>query len=262
MKPFQLSLPPLRPKDSRRTPRRAAGGLSLTCTRAQATRLGAGAARNLAVALKDVGWGGLRFTATERPADSGPLEIRIREEGSGTLLHARGVVVWVKTRSEEGREIHDVGIRFQEVLAPAETCSRFFDVVSSDPTAGNTTVRRRRMDRFGIGDGDVVLEFDNRFRSDPRPGNLALGLVDLSRRGAQVACREPLKPGDRVRLTVRLRSFGDVFTADAEAVWIRPPASPGGTSWRAGLSFCGLDYAKGRQLQTFERFFSSSAGTG
>lgn len=260
MKPFQLSLPPHRPKDSRQSPRRAAQGLSLTCTRAQTTRPAAGAARNLAVALKDVGWGGLRFTATEMPAGPGPLEIRIREEDSGTMLHARGAVVWVKTRREDGREVHDVGIRFQEVLAPAETCSRFFDVVWNDPTAAKTTVRRRRMDRFGIGDGDVVLEFDDRFRKAPRPGNLALGLVDLSRRGAQVACREPLKPGDRVRLTVHLRSFGEVFTAEAEAVWIRPPASPGSTSWRAGLSFCGLDYDKGRQLQTFERWFARPAG--
>jgi hypothetical protein len=94
------------------------------------------------------------------------------------------------------------------------------------------------MDRFGIGDSDVVLEFDARFRSAPKPGNLALGLVDLSRRGAQVACREPLKPGDRVRLTVQLRSFGDVFAAEAETVWIKPPAAPDGKSWRAGLSFC------------------------
>jgi len=261
MTPIHPSLPPHRPKDSRQNPRRAAHGLSLTCTRAQTTRVAAGAARNLAVALKDVGWGGLRFTAAELPVVAGPLEIRIREEDSGTMLHARGVIAWVKTRNEDGRDVHDVGIRFQEVLAPAETCSRFFDVESGDPAAANSTVRRRRMNRFGIGDGDVVLEYDDRFRSTPRPGNLALGLVDLSRRGAQVACRESLKPGDRVRLTVRLRSFGDVFTAAAETVWIRPPASPGGTSWRAGLSFLELDDAQERTLQTFERWFSRPVGS-
>src|SRR5690349_24811592 len=87
VKPFQLALPPHRPKDSRQRPRRAARGLSLTCTRAQTTKFAAAAARNLAVALHDVGWGGLRFTAAEHPADAGPLEIRIREEASGTMLH-------------------------------------------------------------------------------------------------------------------------------------------------------------------------------
>lgn len=262
VKPFQLSLPPHRPRDSRRRPRRAARGLSLTCTRAQTTQFAAAAARNLAVGLQDVGWGGLRFTAVEPPADAGPLEIRIREEASGTLLHARGVVVWMKPRREDGRVVHDVGVRFQEVLAPPETCSRFFDVASNDLAAGSTTVRKRRMERFGISDSDVVLEFDSRFRSGPRPGNLALGLVDLSRTGAQVACREPLKPGDRVRLTVNLRSFGDVFSAEAQAVWIKPPATPGSASWRAGLSFCTLDKAQERRLQTFERWFAQPGGTG
>ena len=260
MKPFQLSLPPHRPKESRQRPRRVASGLSLTCTRAQTTQFAAAAARNLAVAMKDVGWGGLRFTAVEPPADPGPLEIRIKEEATGTMLHARGVVVWVKPRREDGRVVHDVGVRFQEVLAPAETCSRFFDAASSDPTVGATTLRRRRMDRFGIAEGDVVLEYDSRFRPAPLPGNLALGLIDLSRTGAQVACREALKPGDRVRLTVQLRSFGDVFAAEAKAVWVRPPAAPGSTSWHAGLSFCGLNQAQERRLQTFERWFSKPAG--
>jgi hypothetical protein len=214
------------------------------------------------VVLKDLGWGGLSFVANAVPADAGPLEIRIREEESGTMLHARGVVAWVKTRRVDGRDIHDVGIKFQEVLAPAETCSRFFDGVSNDPATASTTVRRRRMDRFGIGDSDVVLEFDSRFRKAPNPGNLAIGLVDLSRRGAQVACKEPLKRGDRVRLTINLRSFGDIFTAEAEAVWIKPPVTPDGKSWRAGLSFCVLDYEQERKLQTFERWFTKPAAHG
>lgn len=254
--PFPQSFPPHRPKDSRRHLRRHAGGFSLTCTRAQTTHIGAGAARNLAVALRDVGRGGLGFTADELPPDAHPLEIRIREESTGTLLHARGVVVWVKTRREGDRDIHDVGVRFQEVLAPAETCSRFLDGLSNDPAAASTTLRRRRMDRFGIGDGDVLLEFDPRFRSAPARGNLAFGLVDLSRSGAQVVCGVPLKPGDRVRLTVHLRSFGDDFMADASTVWVRPRTSASGDSWHAGLTFCELDREQERRLQTFERWYT------
>jgi hypothetical protein len=232
----------------------------LTCTRPQASRIAAGAAPNLALALRDVGRGGLGFTTSELPTDAIPLEIRIRENATGTLLHARGVVIWVKSRREDGREIYDVGVQFREVLAPAETCSRFLDAMSHETAAASTTVRRRRMDRFGISDGDVVLELDARFRSAPNPGNLALGLVDLSRSGAQVNCREPLKPGERVRLTVHLHSFGDDFTAEATAVWVRQRMSTGGASWRAGLSFCRLAPAQERLLLTFERWFSGPEG--
>jgi hypothetical protein len=201
----------------------------------------------------------LGFTTAELPTDAIPLEIRIRENSTGTLLHARGVVIWVQNRHEDGREVYDVGVKFKEVLAPPETCSRFLDAMSLDAASASTTIRRRRMDRFGIGDEDVVLELDARFRSAPNPGNLALGLVDLSRTGAQVACREPLMPGDRVRLTVHLRSFGEDFTAEATAVWVRQRNSVGGASWRAGLSFCRLAPAQERLLLTFERWFARPA---
>jgi c-di-GMP-binding flagellar brake protein YcgR len=226
--------------------------LSVTCTRRQTTRFTEGAAPNLALALKDLGRGGLAFTAAELPPDAHPVEIRIREDATGTMLHARGVVAWVRPRREREHEVYDVGVRFQEILAPAETCARFLDGVAP-AAAGATTIRKRRMDRFGITDGDVVVEFDPRFRQVGTKQNLAKGLIDLSRGGAQVACRELLKPGDRVQLTIHLRSFGDVFKAEARTMWVRQGSD---TSWRAGLSFCALDHAQERRLQTFERWFS------
>lgn len=251
--PFRLDLPPPPGKNSRRQPRRKASGLTLTCTRVAITRLAAARNRTLAAQVYDVGRGGVRFTSTEPLEDPGPVDVQIREEATGQVLHARGEVAWIKTHREGDRDLHVVGVKFQEILAPAETCARILDGTSQAPAA---PAKRRSMDRFSLSDCDVTLERDHRFRTHEPPGNLAVRILDISRSGAQVLCSQRLQRGDRVRLTLNLRSFQDIFTAEAEAVWVRTPGLDSMGQWKVGVSFGALSHEQERKLKAFEAWFA------
>jgi hypothetical protein len=248
--PFKLDLPPWRGGNARRRARRPAKGLSLTCTRPALSRLHAG--RNLALELQDVGSGGVRFVASEPLPVPCPLELQIRKEDSGEVLHARGEIAWVKSRNLNGREVHVVGVKFDEVQTPPEACARFFESRAVTPL--DAPPRRRVAGRFRITDCEVTLVRNERSRAPENPANLASKLLDLSRTGAQVACTESLTRGERVRLTLRLEKLNDTFTAEAEAAWVRHAGLSGG-GCKAGLAFGSLDHAQQRKLQSLESWF-------
>lgn len=249
MLPFKLDLPGWRGGNARRRARRPAQGLTLTCTRSALSRLHAGTLKNLAVELQDVGSGGVRFVASEPLPVPCPLELQIRKEDSGEVLQARGEIAWVKTRSLDGRPVHVVGVKFDEIQTPPETCARFFESPPLD-----SPPRRRAAGRFPIADCEVTLVRDERSRAPVNPRNLASRLLDLSRTGAQVVCTGSVKPGERVRLTVRLEKLHDTFTAEAEAAWVRHAGLTGG-GCKVGLAFGSLDHAQQRKLESLESWF-------
>jgi len=266
MLPFKLFVPPLRGGAARRRPRRPAKGLSLNCMRRPLSPSYSGSLRNIAVELRDVGWGGVQFVSSEPVQAAGPLNLQIREEISGEVLHARGEVAWVRTQRVDDREVHVVGVKFDEILTAPSKCARFFgeDAKPQPPLrdlpAAKPPPRQRAGDRFPISDCEVVLERDHRFRQLEKPGNLASGLLDLSRSGAQVVCTQALSRGDRVRLTVILRKFQDIFTAEAETVWVRN-LRPDDGPWKVGLSFGTLDHSQERKVQSMEKWFGHASST-
>ncbi len=265
MLPFKLFVPPMRGQMARRRPRRSARGLTLNCMRRPLAPAYSGSLRNIAVELQDVSWGGIRFVASEPVQASGPLNLQIREEATGDVLHARGEVAWVRTQKVADREVHLVGVKFDQILTDRAKCGKFFGEVAkpeppaADPPAAKPPPKRRAGDRFPITDCDVVLERDHRFRQGEKPGNLAAGLLDLSRSGAQVVCTEALGRGDRVRLTVILKKFQDTFTTEAETVWVRRYRFDDGRSWKVGLSFGTLANSQERKVESLERWFSRPA---
>jgi PilZ domain-containing protein len=224
-----------------------------------------GTLRNIAVELQDVGWGGVRFVANEPVQPSGTLALMIREETSGEVLHARGEVAWVRTQKMEDREVHVVGVKFDQILAPPSKCARFFgedakpEPQARDVPSAKPPRKRRAGGRFPVSDCEVVLERDHRFRAPKTPGNLASGLLDLSRSGAQVVCSQPLSRGDRVRLTVILKKFQDIFTAEAETVWVRTFRPIENRSWKVGLAFSTLDHSQERKIESLEKWFGHAS---
>lgn len=260
--PFRLAVPPVANPHHRRKPRRPAKGLSLNCMQRPVSRVYSGNLRNVAVELQDVGWGGVRFVASEPLQAASPLNLQIREEASGEVLHARGEVAWVRTQREGEREFHVVGVKFAEILTDPAKCGRFFGDIpapkATAPESPKPAPQRRGGNRFSLSDCEVVLERDHRFRAQEKPGNLASQLLDLSRSGAQVVSTEPLRRGERVRLTVILKKYQDIFTAEAEAVWTRDLRPAADRSWRVGLAFGSLDHAQERKLQSLERWFAGA----
>ncbi len=257
MLPFKLVIPPSRGGNGRRRPRRPAIGMSLTCTQAQSSRLHAAGIKNLALGISDVGPGGVRFVASEPLKAPCHLNLQIRDEASGEMLEATGEVAWVATRRLDGREMYLVGVKFDKILTPPAKCARFFERKAASRPAPPAP-KPRAANRFSVSDCDVVLERDHRFRAQESPGNLAHRLLDLSRTGAQVVCTNPLKRGDRVRLTVNLRNFHDIISVEAETVWVRSPRPAEGSGWKVGLAFGTLDHAQQRKLQTLESWFGGA----
>ena len=261
--PFKLAVPPLAGRHARRRPRHPAKGLSLNCMQRPVSRSYAGSLRNVAVELQDVGWGGVRFVASEPLQAASPLNLQIREETSGEVLHARGEVAWVRTQREGEREFHVVGVKFAEILTDPTKCGRFLGELPKpqvpEAPPAKPAPQRRGGNRFPISDCEVVLERDHRFRAQEKPGNLASRLLDLSRSGAQVVITEPLRRGDRVRLTVILKKYQDVFTAEAETVWSRNHQAAEDRTWKVGLAFGSLDHSQERKLQSLERWFAGAS---
>lgn len=259
--PFRLVVP-LSPRGGgRRRSRHPAKGLTLTCTHVSPSRLQGAGLRNLAVELRDVGWGGVRFVASELVPVPCLVNLQIRREASGETLLARGEITWLATRAVKGRDCHLVGARFDEILTPPAQAAWYFEgVVAPRPKpweqpSAKRSHRPRAASRFSTPGCDVVLVRDHRFREAAKPGNLATRLLDLSRSGAQVACADPVGPGERMRLTVDFRNFNDIFTAEAETVWVRYPSGADSRHWRVGLAFGELSHAQQRQLLTLENWF-------
>lgn len=256
-RPFELYLPPSRKDDSRQRARRLAKGLTLSCTRVASSRLHQGALRNIAVEIRDIGPGGVGFVSSEPLPVPCHLNLHLRQDDTGVGLHARGEIAWSRTLKIGGREQYVVGVRFDEILSPPESQAILFTDRDGGPE--QTAQQKRLGHRFAPSDCEVTLERDHRFREGKQtPGNLAIRLLDVSRAGAQVAVTEPLKKGDRVRITLNLMNFQDIFTAEAEAVWARPGRPMGGSAWSVGLSFGSLSMAQERKLQALETWFAGS----
>jgi hypothetical protein len=253
--PFKLYIPPSPRRSGRKISRHPATGLTLTCTRILPSRLHGPSTSNLAVELRDVAPGGLRFVASEPLQVPCPVHLQVREERSGSSLQARGETTWTETRRENGKDVILVGARFTEVLTPPAQSAWYFEGRFAPPPAAKRAPKPRAAKRFSIPDCGVTLERDHRFRKSERAGNLASRLLDLSRSGAQVVCVDPVSRGERMRLTVDFRTFNDIFTAEAETVWSRSSAAAGNRDWRVGLSFGELSHAQRRQLQTLESWF-------
>lgn len=260
MLPFNLVIPPSRGGSNRKRPRRPAKGMTLTCTRVAPSRLHGGH-RNLAVELRDVGAGGVRFVASELLEVPCSLSIQLRDDATGAAIQAQGETAWTQTRQVDGRDVHVVGAKFDKILSlPADSAWFFDGVVASKAKPWETPAappahKRRSADRFSVADNDVILERDFRFRESRKAGNLATRLLDLSRSGAQVVCFEAVARGERMRLTVNLRTLQEIFTAEGETVWVRSPAAGDSGRWHVGLAFGSLNHAQLRQLQAMERWF-------
>ena len=266
MLPFNLVIPPSRGGSNRKQSRRPAKGLTLTCTRMAPTRLHGGQ-RNLAVELKDVAEGGVRFVSSEPLEVPCSLALQVRDDATGAALQARGEIAWTRTQQVNGRDVHVVGAKFDEILSPPGERSWYFErVVAPIPKpwekpATPPAHKRRAADRFSIADNDVFLERDHRFRESRKAGNLATKLLDLSRTGAHVACADPVSRGERVRLTLNLRTLQEIFTVEAETVWVRRVMTGETAGWHVGLAFASLNNAQLRQLQAMESWFRGSAGS-
>jgi hypothetical protein len=187
-----------------------------------------------------------------------PLHLRIQDDSTGESLRATGQAAWAETRRINGREVHVVGVRFDEVLAPPGCCTRFFKDESPKPPPAPVSgvALRRSTNRFPVAACSVRVHRKRRFALLGNRVNLATKLHDLSRAGAHVVCTEAVKPGERVRLVVHLEKFHDTFEADAVAVWVRFPAPHEGLGWRIGLAFDELDPARARLLASMESWFT------
>ena len=261
MLPFKLVIPSS-PRGSGRKGRRfPAKGLSLTCTRILPSRLHGPSVQNIAIELRDVGSGGVRFVASEPLQVPCLVNLQIRDDSTGSSLQARGATAWVETRRENGKDQVVVGAKFEEVLTPPSQSAWFFNerVALHHKPPASLPARRtplpRAAARFSIPECDVTLERDHRFRESGRAGNLATRLLDLSRSGAQVICTESLTRGERMRLTVDLKTLRDIFTVEAETVWVRPSTTSDGREWRVGVVFGELSHAQLRQVTTIEAWF-------
>src|SRR5262245_51947585 len=199
--PFKLVMPSLPRGSGRSRPRFPARGLTLTCTRPSPYRFHT-AVRNLAVELKDVGWGGVRFVAAEPMQVPCSVDLQIRDDASGASLQTRGVTRWTQTRKENGRDLHLAGARFDMILTPPADAAWYFEgrvgpqVKPWQVPAAKPPPKPRLTARFTIPGCDVVLERDFRFRGSAKPGNLASRLLDFSRSGAQVLCKDPVVRGE------------------------------------------------------------------
>ena len=250
-----------RGREGRFRPRRSAQGLTLTCTRPAVASHPAVEGVNLSLELRDVGWGGVLFVASQPLQAPCPLSLQLREESTGEVLTAKGEVAWSQTRLADGRVIHLVGARFDEIFTPPAKCSRFFEEPASGKRARNaeaSSQRPRDADRFPVDECEVTLYRDKRPGLFRRPENLALELLDLSRTGAQVTSKAALKVGEKVRLTVHLKKFKDTFEVEAETAWSRFPVPHEGLAWRAGLEFGALDGPRKRLLESMESWFTYS----
>jgi len=260
--PFNLVIPPSRGDHGRKLSRRPAKGLSLTCTRILASRLQSAGAGNIAIDLHDVGWGGIRFAASESIDRGSLLNLLIRDDATGESMNVRGEVVWVDPRNAGGRDLNLVGTKFDEILTVPAKCAWFFDrwvAIQPKPWETRTAApvaKARAAERFVTGGCEVTLERDHRFRTYEKAGNLASQLLDLSRTGAQVLCVDPVKRLERMRLTVNFRNFAEIFTAEGETVWVVPGDDQTG---RVGLAFGSLNHAQLRQMQTLEQWFRGSS---
>lgn len=259
--PFKLVIPPSPRRSGRKRSRLPATGLSLTCTRVLPSKLHGPGTGNLALELRDVAPGGVRFVASEPLQVQSLVNLQIRDQRSGSSLQARGATAWAETRRENGMDLIHVGARFDEVLTPSAQSVWYFEgrvaprAKPWEKPAATRAAKPRTANRFSIPDCGVTLERDHRFRESGKPGNLATRLLDLSRSGAQVACMDPVSRGERMRLTVDVRTFNDIFTAEAETVWVRTPSGADRRDWRVGLSFGELSHAQLRQLLLLENWF-------
>lgn len=235
--------------------------MTLTCTRVLPSRLHGSSHQNLALELRDVGSGGVRFVASEPLQVPCMINLQIRDEATGSSLQARGATAWVETRRENGEDHVLVGAKFDEVLTPSAESAWYFEGRVSpqrkpwESQPAKSSTKPRAAARFSIPECGVTLERDHRFRESGRAGNLATRLLDLSRSGAQVVCMEPVSRGERMRLTVDLKTFNDIFTVEAETVWVRYPATSDSRDWRVGLAFGELSHAQLRQVTTIESWF-------
>ena len=260
MLPFKLVIPSLPRGSGRSRPRFPARGLTLTCTRPAPFRFRDGG-RNLAIELKDVGWGGVRFVSAEPLPVPCSVDLQIRDEATGATVNTRGETKWSQTRRENGRDLHVAGAKFEMVLTPPAEAAWYFEGrVALQPKPWATRSAKpasepRAAFRFPIPGCDVVLERDFRFRGSSKAGNLAVRLLDLSRSGAKVVCKDPVVRGEIMRLTVDIRTFQDIFTSEAETVWVRHPSVAGAREWRVGILFRELSLAQQRQIGTIERWF-------
>jgi hypothetical protein len=64
-----------------------------------------------------------------------------------------------------------------------------------------------------------------------------------------------------MRLTLILKTLQEIFTAEAEAVWVRYPAPGDDGGWHVGLAFGALNHAQQRQMQGLERWFRGTPGS-
>jgi hypothetical protein len=72
--------------------------------------------------LRDVAEGGLRFVATELLEVPCSLTFRSGMTRQRATLVAQGVTAWTETRQVNGKDVHLVGAKFEEILGPqAET---------------------------------------------------------------------------------------------------------------------------------------------
>jgi len=261
--PNRPVLPPGRKADTRRRVRRGGAGFVLTCTHVTATRGHTALRPNLALELRDLGWGGIQFVATDPLRPPCALSVQIKDPSTGGIFHARGNVTWCDTRRVVGREIHVVGVKFDEIYTPMATCTWFFQGPEPPAPAASPVIGaglpnpRRRRERFPVDDYFVSVSRETPYGSSAKPVNLAFRLVDLSLTGAQVVCTDLLDPGSKVRFILHLNRFSDMLQTTAEVVWSRRTASRGGRAWSVGLQFKFLDRNAQKLLEYMMNWFTS-----
>jgi c-di-GMP-binding flagellar brake protein YcgR len=254
--------------EARRHSRRKAEGYTLVAYRTQAmsaTR----PRRNIGEAVLDISAGGVRLRVAEAVERGTSVTIEIKDLASGEVLHARGDVRWTESKELEGKAAYFIGVQFAEIFTPIAKRDRFFyggGALAAKPAAATVkplpapepaAPEPRRAERFQVDDYVVTAFRAGLLSTVGLRKNLATEVVDLSKSGAQIVCREKLAAGSKIQFALHLNKFGDTFESEAEVVWVKEGESPEGTVYFTGIAFGAMTPAKQRQVDYMMSWFTS-----
>lgn len=266
--------------EGRRHSRRVPEGFTLTLYRKSASAAHQ-VRKNIGEALLDISAGGARLRVSEAVVKGTPVSLELKELSTNDIFHARGEVRWVEMRVVDGKPQHFIGVQFVEVFTPLAKREKFFygkttlearpereagtsvtgtNVIPSTKILATPQLAQpgdRKAERFQVDDYVVTAFRAGLLSSVGLRKNLATEVVDLSRTGAQIACRELIPIGSRITFTLHLNKFADTFETEAEVVWVKEGPSPTGTVYFTGITFGEMGKEKRRLVDYMMSWFTS-----